>query len=72
MTIQSQATYTRAANRRSNPDEVSPEFPERHTEPGPDDVYDPDFDHRRGDRGGYDGPHYYDTDTSGGRCDVLF
>lgn len=75
MTIQSQSqmTNTRAASRRSNPDEVSPEFPQRHTDPGPDDVYDPDFDQRGGNRGGYDGPHYYDGGGDGcGRCDVLF
>jgi hypothetical protein len=65
--------YTKSASRAKNPDEVSSEFPERGRgrEPGPDDVYDPDFGHNRGG-GSYDGPHYYDHDSSGGSSWVLF
>lgn len=65
MTISAKTqTHSRSAARSKSPDEVPPEFPGRHSEPGPDDVYDPDFNQRG--RSDYEGPHYYDTDTSGG------
>ncbi|MBT9587659.1 hypothetical protein IV102_30240 [bacterium] len=63
-------TYTRSSSRSKSPDEVPPEFPGRHNEPGPDDAYDPDTNNRG--RSDYEGPHYYDTDTSGGGGWVLF
>ncbi len=59
------------SERTPGPDDVPPEFPERHTEPGPDDVYDPDFSPRRGGSD-YDGPHFYEGGGGGGFGGVLF
>lgn len=75
MFISSQATRqyaaTRAQSSKSGPDDVDPEFPERHTEPGPDDVYDPDMPRRGGgDSGG--GSPWFNEGGGGGGFDVLF
>ena len=43
------------------PDEVSPEFPQRQTTPGPDDVY----DSGGCGRGQSSGPYYYDSNGGG-------
>ncbi|MBX3169746.1 MAG: hypothetical protein KF760_20250 [Candidatus Eremiobacteraeota bacterium] len=68
---QNHQSYTRNSRRsKDGPDDVPPEFPGRHTEPGPDDVYDPDQCGRGSDYGG--SAHYYDTDSSGGSAWVLF
>ncbi|MBN9416238.1 MAG: hypothetical protein J0I12_12420 [Candidatus Eremiobacteraeota bacterium] len=70
---QNHQSYTRNTRRsKDGPDDVPPEFPGRKTDPGPDDVYDPDFGGRgRGsDYGG--SAHYYDSDSSGGSAWVLF
>lgn len=68
MQISSNQTQNLARNSASkgskNPDEVSPEFPERYQDPGPDDVYDPDTARRPSRE--YDGPHYYDSGSDGG------
>ena len=55
-----------ASQSRSNggPDEVSPEFPERQTTPGPDDVYDSGTCGRGQSSGG--GAYYYDSGCGGG------
>lgn len=64
-------SYTRSNSRSKSPDEVSPEFPQRRTTPGPDDVYDPD---RGGRSDGGDSARYWDVDNSseGGSAWVLF
>lgn len=75
MHISSQANSTRYANNsrrgKGGPDDVEPEFPERHQDPGPDDVYDPDFDHRRG-RDDYSGPGFWDSGSDSSGPWVLF
>ncbi|MFN8608269.1 MAG: hypothetical protein U0931_12105 [Vulcanimicrobiota bacterium] len=58
---QNHTSYTRSNRRSNSPDEVSPEFPQRRTTPGPDDVYDPDRC-GRGSEGG--SARYWDVDTS--------
>ena len=61
--------YTKTASKSKRPDEVSDEFSQRRTTPGPDDVYDPDRCGRGSDQGS---AHYYDSDSSGGSSWVLF
>ena len=61
---QTRANYPSQASRNHGPDDVPPEFPGRHTEPGPDDVYDPDFGHNRGGDS-YDGPHFMESGGGG-------
>ena len=70
---QNHQSYTRNSRRSNSTDEVSPEFPRRHTEPGPDDVYDPDRC-GRGRSSDNGSAHYYDTGSSsdGGGAWVLF
>lgn len=60
----SQLRYT-ASRAKDGPDDVPPEFPERQTEPGPDDVYDPDFGRRGGGSSDYGG-HFDEGGGSGG------
>lgn len=65
-------SYTRSNSRSKSPDEVSPEFPQRRTTPGPDDVYDPDHCGRGSESGS---ARYWDVDNSsdgGGSAWVLF
>lgn len=57
--------YTRASRASKSPDEVSPEFPQRGTTPGPDDVYDPDFSGRNS-RSDSDSARYWDVGSSYG------
>lgn len=57
---QNHTSYTRSNRRSNSPDEVSPEFPQRRTTPGPDDAHDPD---RCGRDSGGDA-RYWDVDNN--------